>query len=198
MIFKAKESEVAQSCPTLCDLWTAACQTPLSMGFPGKNTGVGYHFLLQRIFLTQGSNLSLLHWQVDSSPLSHQGCLCIHKLWSRKIHGWTMSTCWGSGGMNYWTWSFILQGAETRQCTGLGKGPQRFRLSWIWSGRWPVNIISTHFLPPNIPQPLQWALPQHLALADEELIPPLRIMFFIYFSLLHQYLKLIFSLFIYS
>ena len=30
---------------------------------PGKNTGVGYHFLLQGIFLTQGSNLGLLHWR---------------------------------------------------------------------------------------------------------------------------------------
>ena len=29
--------------------------------FPGKNTGVGCHFLLQDIFLTQRSNLSLLH-----------------------------------------------------------------------------------------------------------------------------------------
>ena len=28
---------------------------------PGKNTGVGCHFLLQGIFLTQGSNLHLLH-----------------------------------------------------------------------------------------------------------------------------------------
>ena len=28
--------------------------------FPGKNTGVGSHFLLQRIFLTQGSNPGLL------------------------------------------------------------------------------------------------------------------------------------------
>ena len=27
------ESEVAQSCPTLCDQWTAAYQAPLSMGF---------------------------------------------------------------------------------------------------------------------------------------------------------------------
>ena len=27
---------------------------------PGKNTGVGYHFLLQGIFLTQGSNQHLL------------------------------------------------------------------------------------------------------------------------------------------
>ena len=39
--------------------------------FPGKNTGVGCHFLLQGIFLTQGSNLNLLHllrWQADSLP----------------------------------------------------------------------------------------------------------------------------------
>ena len=41
--------------------------------FPGKNTGVVCHFLLQGIFLTQGSNPSLLHWQVDSLPLSQQG-----------------------------------------------------------------------------------------------------------------------------
>ena len=36
--------------------------------FPGKNTGVACHFLLQG-----RSNLCLLHWQVDSLPLSHQG-----------------------------------------------------------------------------------------------------------------------------
>ena len=29
--------------------------------FPGKNSGVGCHFLFQGIFLTQGSNLPLLH-----------------------------------------------------------------------------------------------------------------------------------------
>ena len=40
---------------------------------PGKNTGVGCHFLLQGIFSTQGSNLHLLHWQADSLPLSHLG-----------------------------------------------------------------------------------------------------------------------------
>ena len=42
--------------------------------FPGKDTGVGCHFLLQGICLTQGSNSSLLHflhWQVDSLPLSN-------------------------------------------------------------------------------------------------------------------------------
>ena len=42
--------------------------------FPGKNTGMGCHFLLQGIFPTQGSNphlLHLLHWQADSLPLHH-------------------------------------------------------------------------------------------------------------------------------
>ena len=37
--------------------------------FPGKNTGVGCHLLLQGIFPTQGLNpsfLLLLHWQVAS------------------------------------------------------------------------------------------------------------------------------------
>ena len=33
---------------------------------------MGSHSLLQGIFLTQGSNLCLLHWQADSLPLSHQ------------------------------------------------------------------------------------------------------------------------------
>ena len=41
--------------------------------FPGKNTGVGCYFLLQGIFLTQGLNLGLLHWQVDYLPLLTQG-----------------------------------------------------------------------------------------------------------------------------
>ena len=43
---------------------------------PGKNTGVGSHFLLQRIFPTQGSNLHLLHlllWQVHSLPIEPRG-----------------------------------------------------------------------------------------------------------------------------
>ena len=46
--------------PTLCELWTTA--------------GAGCRFLLQGIFLIQGSNphlLHLLYWQVDSVPRSH-------------------------------------------------------------------------------------------------------------------------------
>ena len=39
---------------------------PCLWDFPGKNTGVGCHFLLQGIFPTRGSNLGFLYWQVDS------------------------------------------------------------------------------------------------------------------------------------
>ena len=53
--------------------WTVAFQAPLPMGFPGKNNGVGCHFLPQEIFPPQGSNLCLLHWHVYSLLLSHQG-----------------------------------------------------------------------------------------------------------------------------
>ena len=44
-------AKLLQLCPTLCD--------PIDCSLPwdslGKNTGLGCHFLLQRIFLTQGS-----------------------------------------------------------------------------------------------------------------------------------------------
>ena len=49
--------------------WTVTHQAPLSMGFSGKNIGVGCCTFLQGIFLTQGSNplpFHLLHWQVGS------------------------------------------------------------------------------------------------------------------------------------
>ena len=52
--------------------------------FPGKTTRVGSHFLFQGTFLTQGSDLRLLHWQADSLPCaaaavakSLQSCLTL-------------------------------------------------------------------------------------------------------------------------
>ena len=42
---------------------------------PGKNTRVGSRSLLQGIFLTQGSNLGLLHCRQILYRLSHQGNL---------------------------------------------------------------------------------------------------------------------------
>ena len=53
---------------------------------PGKNTRVSCCVLLQGIFPTQGSNLHLLHWQMDSLPLNHLGNprfyhACVHAKW---------------------------------------------------------------------------------------------------------------------
>ena len=52
---------------------TVACQAPLSVDSPGKNTGVGCHSLFEGIFLTQGSNLGLPHCRQILYHLSHQG-----------------------------------------------------------------------------------------------------------------------------
>ena len=51
--------------------------------FPGKNTGVGCHFLLQGIFPTQGSNKGLPHCrQTLYYPLSHQGVVkSLNRVW---------------------------------------------------------------------------------------------------------------------
>ena len=53
--------------------WTIPHQAPLSMELPRQEYGANCHFLLQGIFLTQGSNphlLCLLNWQANSLPLA--------------------------------------------------------------------------------------------------------------------------------
>ena len=56
-------------------LWTVATRLLCPWDSPGKNTGVGCHFLLQGIFLTQGSNPSLASSALagGSLPLCHLG-----------------------------------------------------------------------------------------------------------------------------
>ena len=67
------ESEVAQSCPTLCD---PVDLSPLGSSSPwnslGKNTEVGCHSLLQGIFPTQGSDPGLPHCRWILYQLSQQ------------------------------------------------------------------------------------------------------------------------------
>ena len=63
---------MVQSCPTLCDLMD--CSPPGSSvhgDSPGKNTGVDCYFLLQGIFLIQGSNQGLLHCRQILYQLSY-------------------------------------------------------------------------------------------------------------------------------
>ena len=77
---------LAQLCLTLCDpmdcslLWGCKQRVRHSLclrNFPGNNSRMGCHFLLQGIFLIQGSNpclLYLLHWQQMVYQLRHLGC----------------------------------------------------------------------------------------------------------------------------
>ena len=53
--------------------WTVAHQAPLFLGFFRQEYWNGLPFPPQGIFLTQGSNSCLQHWQVDSLPLRHLG-----------------------------------------------------------------------------------------------------------------------------
>ena len=101
---------VAQSCPTLCD--HTHCSPPGSSvhgDFPGKNTGVGCHALLQEIFPTQGSNPGLLHCRQILYYLSHQGSprivewvanpFCRGSSWPRN---WTGVSCIASAFLTSW------------------------------------------------------------------------------------------------
>ena len=65
---------VAQASLTLCDPTDCSPLRLLCPGdFPGKNIGVGCHFLLQGIFLTQRLNLNLPHCRQILYYLSQQG-----------------------------------------------------------------------------------------------------------------------------
>ena len=70
--WESEESEVAQSCLTLCNPMNCSLPRFSIHGiFPGNNTGVGCHFLLQGIFLTQGLNPGLLYCRQTLYHLSH-------------------------------------------------------------------------------------------------------------------------------
>ena len=90
---------VAQSCSTLYEPIDYRPPALLSMEFSRQEYWRGCHFLLQGIFLTQGWNLSLLHWQADYLPLHHLGspiydviCFIVSvrnfERWERKRERW--------------------------------------------------------------------------------------------------------------
>ena len=64
-------------CPIwlFCDPMDCSLQVPLSMGSPRQEYWSGLLFLFQGIFVTQGLNPYLLHWQADSLPLSQKEAL---------------------------------------------------------------------------------------------------------------------------
>ena len=71
-----RDMQITYACILSCSVMSSVLQPnglqPAKLScqwnFPGKKTGVGFHFLLQGIFSPQGSNAHLLHF-----PLSHLG-----------------------------------------------------------------------------------------------------------------------------
>ena len=67
---------VAQLCATLCELMPLGLMSLVLLcpcDSPGKNTGVGCHFLLQGIFPAQESNPGLVHCRQILYHLNHLG-----------------------------------------------------------------------------------------------------------------------------
>jgi len=69
--------KLLQLCLTVCDpIGCSQLGTHRPWDSPGKNSGMGFHAILQGIFPTQRSNphlLYLLHWQADSLMLAPPG-----------------------------------------------------------------------------------------------------------------------------
>ena len=95
--------------------------------FPSKNTGVGCHFLLQGIFLTQGSNLHLLpllHWQILyhcttwEAPILVNSAQVNSNFLCPKWQTWSVCTTQslfirvGRWGTNWLKWTLVSVGAE--------------------------------------------------------------------------------------
>ena len=78
--------------------WTVAHQVPLCMEFSRQEDWLGCHFLLQGIFPTQGSNLHLLLWQMDSFPPHHLE----HTAYLPPIRNVASSLCWNAYDQISW------------------------------------------------------------------------------------------------
>ena len=66
----------------------------------GKDTEVGCHSLLQGIFLTQGSNLGLLHYRQILYQLSYEGSLQMYLLFNKYDQFCSTSIIIGEGNGN--------------------------------------------------------------------------------------------------
>ena len=86
-----KDSLVAKLCPIFATPWTVACQAPLSMRFSRQEYWSGLPFLSPWDFLTQESNLGLLHCRQILYQLSYEGTSNKNDHWSTDAFG--LSCC---------------------------------------------------------------------------------------------------------
>ena len=98
--------------------------------FPGKNTGMGCHFLLQEIFLTQGLNPGLTHGRQTLYLLSHQGS----QMWELdyKEH-------WALKNWSFWTVVLEKSLKSPFACKEIQPDHPKGNQYWIFIGRTDVE-----------------------------------------------------------
>ena len=130
MLSKCVHTEWMRACSVASDswwphgLWPARVLSPWS--FPGKNTGVGCHFLLQGIFPTQGTNpylLHLLHWHSESKYQA-ENTLSVKKnsklkpsvfpTGGHRVSGFPFVWLTPVSTVGFWTWS----PSPSKKCCG--------------------------------------------------------------------------------
>ena len=138
------ENEVAQSCPIVCDPMDCTARLLCPWDFPGKNTGVGCHFLLQGIFPTKGLNLDLLHCRQTLCCLSHWNYQTENLKQLCDVQGQEMDFStqnteytlllpffWWGEGVCYWS-IWTLKDWAMSTYTGKGGTSLLSRLIWYW------------------------------------------------------------------
>ena len=134
--------------------------------FPGKNTGVGCHFLSHRMFPTQGSNLSIL--KEISPEYSLEGLMPKLKLqyfghWCKELTHWKRPWCWerlraeeegDNRGWDSWMtsptqWTWVWVGFGSWCWTGRPgmlrfMGLQRVGHDWVTELNWSLNFGFTN------------------------------------------------------
>ena len=92
LLLKYGSCLVTKSLLTLTTPWTIARQVPLFIGFSRQAYWSSLHFLLQRIFPIQGSNLCLLHCRQILYQLSHQGKVLSKSRFLQFLHNGSSKT----------------------------------------------------------------------------------------------------------
>ena len=121
-----RESEVAQSCPTLCDpVNCSLCPWDSS----GKNTGMGCHFLLQWGWRNTAKKY---HWHVweCSQGLGHTGFAPAHSSCAFQIYTAQAPECSSGELSKVGPGLHALPRPKLLRFRFLGT-PQRHRLSWV-------------------------------------------------------------------
>ena len=126
---------VLSSSVTTDSLWPRGLQPSRLLcpwDFPGKNTGVGCYFLLQGIFLTQGSNPNLLgllhhrqilyHWAMEKPTYIQWN------IYSAIKKEWTNTICSNMNGprMYHTKWS---------------KSENKYHLEALIGGIWASHVV---------------------------------------------------------